>query len=83
MASNLSGFQLQAPVSESLASLFGLAAAAGGWYRNRQDRRALASLGDTTLRDMGLVRGDVEREHLKPFWQAVDYDALEAVRRGR
>jgi hypothetical protein len=32
---------------------------------------------------MGLVRGDVEREHLKPFWQAVDYDALETLRRRR
>ena len=83
MASNLVGFQSRVPAAAPLASLLGLAAAAGRWYRNRQDRRALASLGDKTLKDMGLVRGDVEREHLKPFWQAVDYDALEALRRSR
>ena len=83
MASNLSGFRLQAPAPAPFASFLGLATAAGRWYRNRQDRRALASLSDGSLKDMGLVRGDVEREHLKPFWQAVDYDALETLRRRR
>ena len=83
MASNPSVFQLQAPASAPFASLLGLAATAGCWYRNRQDRRALASLSDGSLKDVGLVRGDVEREHLKPFWQAVDYDALETLRRSR
>ena len=82
MASNLVGFQTRVPAPIA-ASLFGIADAACRWYRSRQDRRALATLSDTTLRDMGLVRGDVEREQLKPFWQAVDYDALETLRRRR
>lgn len=83
MASNLVGVQTRVPATAPIASLSGLAAAAGRWHRNRQDRRALASLSDTSLRDVGLVRGDVEREQLKPFWQAVDYDALETLRRAR
>ena len=36
--------------------------------RSRQ-RRALARLDDTLLRDIGLTRRDVVREVGKPFWR--------------
>lgn len=85
MASNLVDLRpFQAgSVATPAATLAGFATAVGRWYRNRRDRRALAVLSDAALRDVGLVRGDVERERLRPFWEGVDYDALEAVRRGR
>jgi uncharacterized protein YjiS (DUF1127 family) len=36
--------------------------------RSRQ-RRALASLGDHALRDIGITRADAMREAGKPFWK--------------
>lgn len=71
-----------APVAVSPAEAFrGLAGRIGRWYRASRDRRELASLNDATLSDIGLSRGDVEREYLKPFWRSVDREALEAARR--
>jgi uncharacterized protein YjiS (DUF1127 family) len=39
------------------------------WRDRAHGRRALASLGDSQLRDLGLSRADVEREWSKPFWR--------------
>ena len=55
-------------------------ATAMGWLRNRSERRRLARLDDSVLRDIGLCRGDVDREYARPFWQPVDYPALTAAR---
>jgi uncharacterized protein YjiS (DUF1127 family) len=59
----------------------GLAAPLVGWLRHRAERISLARLDDRTLDDVGLTRADVEREFTRPFWQPVDYAALEATRR--
>lgn len=84
MASNLIDLRVRSDSTAApVASFSGAAAAVYRWYRDRRDRRALAVLSDAALRDVGLVRGDVERERLRPFWEAVDYDALEASRRAR
>lgn len=39
------------------------------WLMRVQSRRDLAMLSDHMLRDIGLTRGDVERELMKPFWR--------------
>jgi uncharacterized protein YjiS (DUF1127 family) len=39
------------------------------WLVRVQSRRDLAMLSDHMLRDIGLTRGDVERELMKPFWR--------------
>lgn len=39
------------------------------WSARSRQRRTLASLNDTALRDIGLTRDDVRREIAKPFWQ--------------
>ena len=39
-----------------------------GLERARQ-RRALSSLSDKMLRDIGLARADIVREVAKPFWR--------------
>jgi uncharacterized protein YjiS (DUF1127 family) len=59
----------------------GAAAALRAWWRNRQERRALAGLDDNLLRDVGLTRADVDGEYDRPFWQPVDYGALDSARR--
>lgn len=56
-------------------------AALAAWLRHRRERYLLAGLDDHMLRDLGLTRGDVAREYDRPFWQPVDYGALEAARR--
>ena len=58
-----------------------IVAAMHGWLRHRAERRQLVGLNDDMLRDLGLSRGDVEREYARPFWSAVNYDALETTRR--
>ncbi len=40
------------------------------WRRRFHDRRALATLCDRSLRDIGLTRHDADREARKPFWRA-------------
>jgi uncharacterized protein YjiS (DUF1127 family) len=40
------------------------------WRRRARSRDELRSLGDSTLRDMGLTRCDAESEASKPFWMA-------------
>lgn len=41
----------------------------GNWQQRLRSRRALASLDDRLLKDVGLNRADVWRECSKPFWQ--------------
>jgi uncharacterized protein YjiS (DUF1127 family) len=42
----------------------------GEWRRRSRDRRALASMSDRSLRDIGLTRYDATCEASKPFWRA-------------
>lgn len=58
-----------------------LAARIAGWLRNRAARLDLARLDARTLGDLGLTRGDIERELDRPFWEPVDHASLEAARR--
>jgi uncharacterized protein YjiS (DUF1127 family) len=39
------------------------------WQDRNSGRRALDSLNDRTLHDIGLTRADVSRESMKPFWR--------------
>jgi uncharacterized protein YjiS (DUF1127 family) len=39
-----------------------------GWEASAQ-RRALARLDETALKDLGLSQADVEREVRRPFWE--------------
>jgi uncharacterized protein YjiS (DUF1127 family) len=41
-------------------------------YKDRRDMNYLLSLPDYQLHDIGLQRGDIQREALKPVWQDVD-----------
>lgn len=50
-------------------SLAGLVALLERWSERRRQRLALLSLSDSLLKDIGLGRGDAEREALKPFWR--------------
>jgi uncharacterized protein YjiS (DUF1127 family) len=40
------------------------------WFKRTRQRRALAELSDTQLRDVGLSRDTIKREVEKPFWMA-------------
>jgi uncharacterized protein YjiS (DUF1127 family) len=50
------------------------------WWRVHHDRRRLVAMSDEMLRDVGLSRADVEREFQRPFWEPIDYGALEEQR---
>lgn len=63
------------------AGLRAIVAAITDGLRHHQERRRLAALGDDLLRDLGLTRGDVEREYERPFWSAVDHAGLNDIRR--
>ena len=39
------------------------------WIERRRQRKALASLDDHQLRDIGITRLDAARECEKPFWR--------------
>ena len=41
----------------------------GEWRRRLRDRRALATMSDRSLRDIGLTRYDADWEARKPFWR--------------
>ena len=58
-----------------------LAATVGGWMAQRAARWRLARLDDRTLQDLGLTRGDVEREFARLFRQPMDTEALALARR--
>lgn len=38
------------------------------WHELGQQRRALAALGDSALKDLGLSRADIYNEVERPFW---------------
>ncbi|MBF8748886.1 DUF1127 domain-containing protein [Pseudomonas monteilii] len=38
------------------------------WQQLYRQRRELASLGDETLKDLGLSRADIMQEAERPFW---------------
>jgi uncharacterized protein YjiS (DUF1127 family) len=38
-------------------------------YRDRRDLNYLLGLPDYQLRDIGVQRGDIQREVLKPLWR--------------
>jgi uncharacterized protein YjiS (DUF1127 family) len=40
------------------------------WQRRSRSRHELDSLSDATLRDIGITRGEAQREIQKPFWMA-------------
>jgi uncharacterized protein YjiS (DUF1127 family) len=61
--------------------LSALAGTVGGWLHQRGERWRLARLDDRMLRDLGLTRGDIDREIARPFWQPMDTEALELARR--
>jgi uncharacterized protein YjiS (DUF1127 family) len=50
------------------------------WWRAHSDRRHLSAMNDEMLRDVGLSRSDVEREFQRPFWEPIDYKALDEQR---
>jgi uncharacterized protein YjiS (DUF1127 family) len=39
------------------------------WWRRIQDRRALATMDEQSLRDIGITRHDAFYEARKPFWR--------------
>jgi uncharacterized protein YjiS (DUF1127 family) len=41
-----------------------------GWIQRDRDRRALSSLDDRLLRDIGVTRAELEAEARKPFWRS-------------
>jgi len=43
--------------------------AIGSWHDRAEQRRALASLSDHGLHDIGVSRLDAESETEKPFWR--------------
>jgi uncharacterized protein YjiS (DUF1127 family) len=40
-----------------------------GWQRRASDRRQLALMDETMLKDIGVTRLDAEQEASKPFWR--------------
>jgi uncharacterized protein YjiS (DUF1127 family) len=50
----------------SLMAIIGLVET---WIDRRRQRRALAELSDSALKDIGLSRGEAYRECSKPFWR--------------
>jgi uncharacterized protein YjiS (DUF1127 family) len=41
-----------------------------GWFERSRQRRALATLDDQLLRDIGLTRPQAQTEAARPFWSA-------------
>ena len=52
-------------------------------FRDWRHRRLLAALSEAQLRDIGLGRGDVMRQLLRPVWEPVDWEELQRIRRRR
>ena len=40
------------------------------WSERHRQRRALLELSDHVLKDIGISRGEAEREGRRPFWMA-------------
>ncbi len=54
-------------INKPLRLVFGTLAL---WYRRLEERRRLADLGDTLIRDSRLSRSQLHKEASKPFWRA-------------
>ncbi len=67
------------PIAALAARLGDLARLLRDW----RHRRLLAALTEDQLRDLGLARGDVMRELLRPVWEPVDWKELERIRHRR
>lgn len=52
-------------------------------WRRRRDRMTLLGMSEGLLDDLGLSRGDIDRELGRPFWEPVRWQELEAARRLR
>lgn len=70
----------QARGSHVWSSLGGLAAWTVRAVLAYRERRALAAMSDSLLKDLGLTRGDIDRVTGGPLHRAVDYRELERVR---
>lgn len=53
------------------------------WYQLAEQRRQLAMLDDTALKDLGLSRGDVMQEVERPFWDDPLAQTLRNHQQGR
>lgn len=60
--------QLEHARSAKSAARSGLWQMLARWYQLGQQRRALASLSDNALKDLGLSRADIYTESERPFW---------------
>ncbi len=66
--------------SDVWSSLGGLVTWTTRAVRAYRERRALAALSDSLLKDLGLTRGDIDRVTGGPLLGAIDYRELERVR---
>jgi uncharacterized protein YjiS (DUF1127 family) len=53
------------------------------WYQLAEQRRQLAMLDETALKDLGLSRGDVMQEVERPFWDDPLAQTLKNHQQGR
>ena len=66
--------------SDVWSSLRGLVTWTARAVRAYRERRALAAMSDSLLKDLGLTRGDIDRATGGPIMGAIDYRELERVR---
>jgi uncharacterized protein YjiS (DUF1127 family) len=57
------------PASRFASRIAAVLRALIGWAERARQRRALLSLDDWMLKDIGLSRADVMREYDKPVWR--------------
>jgi uncharacterized protein YjiS (DUF1127 family) len=55
--------------SRPLPAWFAACDAFGLWIERHRQRRALMSLSDNMLSDIGISRSDAFQEYSKPFWR--------------
>ena len=56
------------PIPRVRSLLLAIARCVWRWQERASERHRLERLDDPALADMGLTRGEVEREAEKPFW---------------
>ena len=72
------------PRQPSLGAWFGkLGRQLKRWYQLAEQRRQLATLDETALKDLGLSRGDVMQEVERPFWDDPLAQTLRNHQQGR
>ena len=55
---------------QSAAASGGILGVLNSWLERRRQRRALLSLSDHMLKDIGISRADAYAEGVKPFWRS-------------